>query len=155
MTVTLTKQYHALGLLWKINDNSCWHKTIAISIRLLIISRFSRTLFLSKFFYFHFPSGDYYGREPGLFNVVWPLPWGLLRWQCFVQIRISRFCPHCLFIISHEQNLKKSFLSNLLPTSQSYFPYLPRISSKCPILFTSSYQSSSDQLDQDRVSLTV
>jgi hypothetical protein len=38
--------YHALGLLWKINDNSCWHKKIAISIRLLIISRFSRTLFV-------------------------------------------------------------------------------------------------------------
>jgi hypothetical protein len=31
--------------------------------------RFSRTLFLSQFFYFHFPSGDYYEREPGLFNV--------------------------------------------------------------------------------------
>jgi hypothetical protein len=47
MTVTLTKQYHALGLLWNINDNSCWHKKMAISIRLLIISRFSRTLLLN------------------------------------------------------------------------------------------------------------
>jgi hypothetical protein len=128
MTVTLTKQYHALGLLWKINDNSCWHKKIAISITLLIISRFSRTLFSSKLFYFHFPSGDYYGREPGLFNVVWPLPSGLLRWKCFVYrkeriykqyqyalysycaslMHAPRFCPHCL-IISHVQNKKKVF----------------------------------------------
>jgi hypothetical protein len=122
MTVTLTKQYHALGLLWKINDNSCWHKKIAISIRLLIISRFSRTLFFSKLFYFDFPSEDYYGREPGLFNVVLPMPWGLLRWQCFVyrkeriykqkQYALYSYCASLMHALNCS-NQNTPFLSTL------------------------------------------
>jgi hypothetical protein len=113
-----------LCTIWRVASlfQTCFPSYYFNLLGLLIISRFSRTLFLSKFFYFHFPSGDYYGREPGLFNVVWPLPWGLLRWQCFVyrkeriykqkQYALYSYCASLMHALNCS-NQNTPFLSTL------------------------------------------